>query len=741
MPSPGTFVVHDSVRPPLPAGDYTLTVQQALEVTSGSATIPPLSPASWDFRVVGPRFTLPSDQQLSVFPPADSSGAYADRLPQIVLQRRTLPYERRIVLTDDPATTPPWLALVVLAEGEGQLVANQPVDTSGFPDPEDQDASVRDVLRVSQTVVQTVFPSLTDLPWLTHVREVDMSDTELALGSDGWMSVVVANRLPVPGPPATPGGAATPRRYGAFLISLEGHVSDLPTVETPASTFGRSRSTTMRPSCPAYQAAVAAQALPLESLAAAQTLIATAQPATPGTGTSGTATSGTMFQCGQCRVHRPGGGRNPTESSCRRLVFPPWQRGAFRRRVDVAQPRRVHRRRRDRGVRAGSRVPGTIVPILTFTVLTHWSFTSLAEGDFRYLMQHVDLGMLGDFAAAPPPPARVPRRRAHPRPPLTVLDTGHLPSQGVSRAGAQTTSWYRGPFTPRAVLRPAAADPNGVLAWASDQLRRVGPDGREEISLAVAYELGRHDGSGTAGFDSRSPGLAGRRLLRKPRRGLVGRRGVSRCTSNWPPSSAQEPRLQRWVTGDLLSTIGAPALGPVDRPAHRQRSCSEGQSLSQTIAQAWLGHGHGSALLGDPLLRRRWAARPLRRLRPPPQQLAALTEASSSPPMPALSAAATGIAAAGGGHPYRAPATSAVEADRALGAELATAVSAPGTAEAAPWKWPQWKWLQPKSIPPLLSPRSHRPFDWRTNSDNEASSTVPRLLVRPGRGIDQSSTS
>ena len=268
MVSPGTFVVHDSVRPPLPAGDYALTVQQAINVTSGTASVPAIDPATWNWRIVGPRFTLPKDQQLSVFPPPDSSGAYADRLPQIVLKRRTLPYERRIVLDDDPATTPPWLALVVLAEGEGQLVANQPVDTSGLPDPGDQDASVQDILRVSEPVVQAVFPTVGDLPWLTHVREVDMSDTELALGSDGWMSVIVSNRLPVPGPAATPGGPATPRRYGAFLISLEGHVDDLPTTETPVSTFGRLRVYDDATIVEGLQTAIATQALPLESLPA-----------------------------------------------------------------------------------------------------------------------------------------------------------------------------------------------------------------------------------------------------------------------------------------------------------------------------------------------------------------------------------------------------------------------------------------------------------------------------------------
>src|ERR1019366_8855106 len=140
------------------------------------------------------------------------------------LRRRTLPWERYI---DAAEPTLPWLALVVLADGEGQLTTGQPVDTNSLSDPDLRDADTRDVLTVTQRVVTQVFPTKQDLPWLCHVREVDLSDTELALGDDdGWMAVVLANRIPQPG-----------LKYTACLVSLEGHGDDLPTQETPADSF------------------------------------------------------------------------------------------------------------------------------------------------------------------------------------------------------------------------------------------------------------------------------------------------------------------------------------------------------------------------------------------------------------------------------------------------------------------------------------------------------------------------
>ena len=45
--------------------------------------------------------------------------------------------------------------------------------------------------------MKKVFPTQEDLQLLVHVREVDINDTELAIGDDdGFLAVVLANRLP-----------------------------------------------------------------------------------------------------------------------------------------------------------------------------------------------------------------------------------------------------------------------------------------------------------------------------------------------------------------------------------------------------------------------------------------------------------------------------------------------------------------------------------------------------------------
>ena len=76
--------------------------------------------------VSSPRYTMPPEQILSSFPPANAEGAFGDRLPQIVLKRRTLPWERNPA--GEPRCRPtPWLALVVVAEGEGELSTATPV--------------------------------------------------------------------------------------------------------------------------------------------------------------------------------------------------------------------------------------------------------------------------------------------------------------------------------------------------------------------------------------------------------------------------------------------------------------------------------------------------------------------------------------------------------------------------------------------------------------------------------------
>ena len=466
MVSKGTFILHDAVRPAVPDGAYTLSVTQRLDPPGQS-----VDPLTKHLVVTGPRFTLPPDQPLSFFPPENATGAFSTRLPQVVLRRRTLPWERYI---DRGEPDLPWLALVVLADGEGQLTTGQPVDTTGLPDPDLRDSDTRDVLTVTERVVSRVFPSKQDLPWLCHVREVDLSDTELALGDDdGWLAVVLANRLPQPGV-----------HYTACLVSLEGHGDDLPAVEPPVNVF---TGTTVYTQAELNAAAVRQRQS--ETSIDGTFKVAAAGPDAAETDAAGPAAAGPVTLVG---APRP-------------ATKPPVTRDAW---SAPALPGAVVA-----GQQAGSVVKGLVTGatsvtglsvnqvfidpgarLVQFTVLKHWSFTCGDGGDFESLVRGLDDGMLGTLPPPGPPPATagIPPGAPGTRPDPVVTDTGHVQTAAVSRRGDPGRAWYRGPFTPRQILR-AQPDDSGLLplVHAADQARRVGPDGLEDLSLAAAFEIGR----------------------------------------------------------------------------------------------------------------------------------------------------------------------------------------------------------------------------------------------------------
>src|SRR4051812_3284014 len=231
MPSTGHFILHSNVMPPLTAGPYELVTEQT--------GLPfAVAPERAHVTVAAPRYTMPTDQILSTFPPANGEGAFGDRLPQIVLKRRTLPWERNPA--EQPAPSPtPWLALVVVAEGEASLSSATAVadcvtaGTTLLEATQDKDVEQGLYLAVTETVVKKIFPCQEDLPLLVHVREVDINDTELANGDDdGWLAVVLANRLPV-----FDAAASKPVRYMACLVDVEGQLDALPPPEPPVNEF------------------------------------------------------------------------------------------------------------------------------------------------------------------------------------------------------------------------------------------------------------------------------------------------------------------------------------------------------------------------------------------------------------------------------------------------------------------------------------------------------------------------
>ncbi len=176
-------------------------------------------PATVD--IVAPRYALPPDQILGTFPPAGARGSIhlapaADRaapahaaLGALARSRSARARRRR---GSRSCSSP---------RDEGQLLNDVPVEhASRRVSRSTAIATSRKApaWKCRQRVVTAIFPTREDLAMLTHVREVDIRDTELAMGDDdGWMAVVLCNRLP-----------QANTRYLACLINLEGQYDELP---------------------------------------------------------------------------------------------------------------------------------------------------------------------------------------------------------------------------------------------------------------------------------------------------------------------------------------------------------------------------------------------------------------------------------------------------------------------------------------------------------------------------------
>lgn len=248
-PSPRWLTFIQFAEPPLKADEYTVTVAQ----TTNTAA-PNQFGASCRFAVAGERFSFAAGEIDSLFPPDLSNGEYDGVLPSVVLRRRTLPWERYL----DPGNSElPWLAVVlfngdqlpaahgavasdlitlkqpITVLGNDQLtgVGTLPADTFSYPamnplgygETPDQACSVIDI---DVAVYNNIMPSLADMRYLAHVRQVDTIDTVKNGGTDTVFSVVLGNRI-----------AASDQAAHAFLVSLENMGSYLPGADGSPAAF------------------------------------------------------------------------------------------------------------------------------------------------------------------------------------------------------------------------------------------------------------------------------------------------------------------------------------------------------------------------------------------------------------------------------------------------------------------------------------------------------------------------
>jgi len=237
QPPPGQMVLYDDILTPLEDNTYRVTVETDVTVDGAPPnTADPTNPLSKQsfFTIQGPRFQLAQTEVAGVFPPRNGHGSFSENVPHIVLYRRTLPWERpldpagkfppHVTNPGDavpPALPRPWLALLVFEDGDNfkivqnmplqQIVGPQIYQDLGSPPNVNCDALVTDLF-----TLDSVLPTVEELSLLTHVRQVNVNDRELNIGStDGFLAVVMSNRLPSPNSNCT-----------ACLVSVEAR-SDL----------------------------------------------------------------------------------------------------------------------------------------------------------------------------------------------------------------------------------------------------------------------------------------------------------------------------------------------------------------------------------------------------------------------------------------------------------------------------------------------------------------------------------
>jgi hypothetical protein len=468
----GTFQLYPRYDPPLKAGLYRFTSEQritasGLEFTLAAEDTPNVQQLQTHVRVRSPQYALPPDQVLSTFPPANHEGDFGARLPQIVIKRRTLPWERTV--DEDPAhESLPWLALVLIAEGEAEVRLNKPIAecvTSGVALDPPADVEVGNYLAIRASVVKRLFPTQDEIGLLAHVREVDVNDTELMMGDDdGFLSLVICNRLPLPAKDEQ--GGSVPVKYLACLVNLCGQYDRLLATE-PVEVF-----TSFNPVVLQAQALDLVQADQIRmrvSRDAATTGSLLPKAAAPEPEPKAAAFGPTQVS----DVHLTTGTAAPFVGASSWAGKPAAQQDVYEAMASSFSFAETS------GFVSG--ISGIVLdPELHFPVLLHWSFTTTGDDTFESLVQALDSGLLGTTETEPVPPGR---------PPFEVTETGHVGLDHRIRVGDQVRSWYRGPFVPH----PTEDPPEGrlAIAHASDQLRVVVPDGREDLSLAGAFEIGR----------------------------------------------------------------------------------------------------------------------------------------------------------------------------------------------------------------------------------------------------------
>ena len=501
----GKFFLYDAYLPALTAGKYELSSN----VDMDSDVPTPVDENVTNINITAPRIKLPPDQVLMTFPPANSEGAYESRLPQVVLKRRTLPWDRDAaplgtkIKKQTVVEETPWLALVIIAEGEGTIDHDIPIDecfSEGvFSDLDgDFDSATATRLSVPKSTIEATFPTIEDLIMLTHVREVNLDDTEAAMGDDdGFLSVIIANRMP-----QFDRVNCKPKAYRACLINLEGQLDKLPKLTPPQPTFELADIFLTEQHKALSLSIQSGMGFAIQSSVTRRALDTTSPMAI----TDGIRRGDIVFHSGRLtdRVGVTDGRLDVIGDIDNTSLLEGDFSGLRRNRVDVDAEKTVMQ---VQGTFSGFSLPMELLyveEIYRFPVLTSWRFTCAGAGNFESLMRNLDVGLLGTKAkggyqrelpdCTPDVEGTGPGEDTPSRIPLEIAETGHVRLPHLTRVGTEENSWYRSPFSPHRLMRRVTTDKSDdtpTLAHVSDHLRMMTPEGQQDVSLAVAFETGR----------------------------------------------------------------------------------------------------------------------------------------------------------------------------------------------------------------------------------------------------------
>lgn len=223
-----TIQFAENFEPSLKAGTYEIHMEPMTDVNCQLAS------EIVEFTVSTERFNLPPGEVYSVYPPREAVGDYAHCLPHIVLNRRTLPWEQKL-LPQYPNM--PWVALLVFDETEAvQMIEGtcatviQPEGGIFIPDLHIQAYEKEDAacsyIHIPVPLLKSVLPYGDALSLLAHAKGVslDRKVTDPTV-QDNWFATVMSNRYskePVD---------TESIRHTAFLVSLEGYEACLDTVQ------------------------------------------------------------------------------------------------------------------------------------------------------------------------------------------------------------------------------------------------------------------------------------------------------------------------------------------------------------------------------------------------------------------------------------------------------------------------------------------------------------------------------